>query len=88
MFPTADQSAIFKQALKHKAASPLLRRMAERHPLEWDEACAEVEQGFDTCTPDSLVATEVIACTCDASAPDHWGNVDRIPNPDCPVHEA
>lgn len=59
MFPTADQSAIFKQALKHKPASGLLARMALRHPLEYEEACSEVEQGFDTCDPRSMVAREL-----------------------------
>jgi hypothetical protein len=27
-------------------------------------------------------------CSCDAAGPDADGNFDRIPNPECPIHES
>jgi hypothetical protein len=32
--------------------------------------------------------TPDLQCSCDSAGPDAFGNYDRIPNPDCPVHEA
>ena len=60
MKPTAEQSADLKMALKHDPATDHLRAEAEVHPLEADEACAEVTAGLDSCAPESWVA-EVLA---------------------------
>jgi hypothetical protein len=38
--------------------------------------------------PGWCLSCEEAECTCDASERDSFGNVDRIPNPSCPVHES
>ena len=55
MFPEAEQSATLKQKLKKEPANDSLRQMAERHPLEADEAIMECEKGSDSCIPFSWV---------------------------------
>ena len=59
MKDTAEQSADLKQALKKQPVTDELRAEAEAFPLEADEACAEVREAHDFCTPDSWVAEQV-----------------------------
>src|SRR3954454_5970703 len=59
MKKTATQSAALKQALKKDPVTDELRAEAEAFPLEADEACAEVREARDFCTPDSWVAEQV-----------------------------
>jgi hypothetical protein len=54
--PTAGESADLKMALKHDSVTDKLRQEAEECPLEASEACFEVEEGWDTASPDSWVA--------------------------------
>jgi len=56
MFDTEDESAEFKQRLKHDPVSDSLRSLAEIHGIEAQESIAEVEDGLDTFTPGSWVA--------------------------------
>jgi hypothetical protein len=55
---TAEQSAALKMALKHDPMTPELEQEAKRFPLEADEAFFEVQNGHDTCHPDSWVAEQ------------------------------
>ena len=59
MKSTQEESAALKQALKKQDNTPALDLEATNFPLEAEESIWEVEQGLDTCTPSSWVASQL-----------------------------
>lgn len=59
MKATEAESAALKQRLKHEPLTPELDAEAGEHTAEAEESVWEVEQGYDTCSPDTYVAREL-----------------------------